>query len=280
MKTLFVAAALVALAFCAPARAQEPAHDVAWTRDFAGGLKLAQKTGKPVLLDFSATWCGPCREMEHGVWPDSKVVGLSQKYVCISVDIDSAEYVAARYRANEIPTIVLADPFGNQISRHTGYMGAAELSDFLDGFPADFTPAVEAIAASDANSNDVDAHMSVASFYAKLGAADMSRKYYERALKAGPLKTDAKRREEVFIAVGLSYLKANDANGARKIFDRCMKECPDGPRHDLALLGLCTAQLRQNKQAEAEKTLAELKAKYPDSPATAQAAQNIAALHH
>lgn len=278
MKILLVSAAVVALSFCAPARAQEPARDVAWTRDFAGGLKLAQKTGKPVLLDFSATWCGPCREMEHAVWPDRAVVARSQKFVCISVDIDNLEYVAARYHADSIPTIVLADPYGNQISRHTGYMGTGELSDFLEGFPEDFTPAVEAIAASDANANDVAAHMSVGSFYAKLGAVDMSRKYYDRALKAEPLKADAAKREEVFIAVGLSYLKTNDANGARKIFDRCMKECPDGPRHDVALLGLCTAQVRQNKQADAEKTLAELKAKYPDSAATAQAAENVASL--
>ena len=272
---VFAASALVVVSLLAPVNGQEPPRDISWTRDFGGGLKAAQKSGKPVLLDFSATWCGPCQAMEREVWPERAVVERAQKFVCISVDVDNLQGMAARYRADSIPLIVLADPYGNQLSRHVGYMGTAELADWLEHFPSDFAPVVEGLAAADANPEDVDALVSVGAFYTKLGAGDVSRKFYERALNTDTLKNDVAKREEVLIAIGLSYLKTGDDGAARKTFERCVKECAGCPRQDFALLGLVTAQIKQGKRKDAERTLADLKAKYPDSPATAQALKNM-----
>ncbi|HQR39789.1 MAG TPA: thioredoxin family protein [Blastocatellia bacterium] len=273
---LFVLTAITAVA--SPVGAQSKAPSVSWTRGYSEGLKAAQQSGKPVLLDFNARWCGPCRAMDEEVWPARAVAERAERFVCVSVDIDNNEGLAQRYRADSIPLIVLADPFGNQLSRHVGYMSVAELSDWLEGFPADFSEVVEALAVSDKDPNEVQAAVNVGDFYARMGVADMSRKYYDRALKSPAIQGDMAKREQILLTMGRTYLKAGDLNAARKTFERCLKECPAGNQCDLAMLGVMTAELRQGKTEDAAKILAEMKARYPNSEATVQAEKNLQAV--
>ena len=249
-----------------------------WVRSYATGLKEAQQAGKPVLLDFTATWCPPCREMEKNVWPDPFVKEAMAKFVCVSVDVDKDPGTAMKYGANSIPLIVLTDPWGNPISKHTGYLRAPELVDWIDAFPDDFSEVLEQIGVADADPNAVDAMTQVAEFYTRAGALEMSRKYYDRALKAAPVKTDVRKREDVLIALGLSNLKLGDYGASRRTFERCLKECAGGSKRDVALLGLTTSQLRQGKMKEAEQTLAILQSEFPSSAATVQARKNVEAI--
>ena len=272
---------LVALVLCACSipstitRAQTRSTSITWNRSFSSGLKEAQKTGKPVLLDFTASWCPPCREMEREVWPDSQVVVSSERFVCVSIDVDMNEGIAMKYGAQSIPLIVLADPWGNVIGRHAGYLDARSVAKWMDAFPSDFSQVLEWIAVADKDPGNAKALTSIGEFYRSVNAYDVSNRYYDRALKSEAAKSDLDLREQVMLVIGLNYLRLGNSNEARKTFERCLRECPTGKRCDTALLGILTTQVNQSKLAEAEKTLAELKAKFPDSTATAQAIRNF-----
>jgi thiol:disulfide interchange protein DsbD len=78
----------------------------------------AARSGKPVLIDFTADWCAACRELEHKTYTDPGVVGESGRFVPILVDCTrSTEEVRAlldRYAIRGLPTIVFIDSGGRR----------------------------------------------------------------------------------------------------------------------------------------------------------------------
>lgn len=90
----------------------------------------------PAVLDFSATWCPPCRQMK----PEFESV--ERKYASrvrfVTIDVDDNEALAREYGIQSIPTIVYIDKSGKEAGRSTGYRSRVEIEDDLNRFlPAD-----------------------------------------------------------------------------------------------------------------------------------------------
>jgi thiol-disulfide isomerase/thioredoxin len=77
----------------------------------------------PILLDFHAEWCGPCRQMRP-VIQDLHRAGMPIK----SIDIDNAPKLAARYRVDAVPAFVIVDRDGRELARTKGIQPASELT--------------------------------------------------------------------------------------------------------------------------------------------------------
>ena len=113
--------------------AQSPPSSVAWRSSFDAALAESARTGKPILADFSASWCPPCTAMKHDVWPDTAVArAANEGYIPLLVDVDSSEgaELARRYGVNGIPTILILGPKG-QVVRAGSYMSRGDMLDFL-----------------------------------------------------------------------------------------------------------------------------------------------------
>ena len=85
----------------------------------------------PVLVDFFATWCGPCRMM-HPVLEQVKAV-LGDRLRIIKVDVDRHGPTAARYGVQAVPTLMLFSE-GQVLWRSSGAMDKAALLSALDPF--------------------------------------------------------------------------------------------------------------------------------------------------
>ncbi len=91
-------------------------------------LLVAPASGESLqLLDFTATWCGPCRATKP------EVAKLKQQgYPIREVDVDENPELASRYRVEAIPTFIVVDGDGTELGRISGAQTAEELARLYD----------------------------------------------------------------------------------------------------------------------------------------------------
>jgi thiol:disulfide interchange protein len=113
------------------------ADQIAWRTDYTSALAESVRSGKPVLLDFSATWCPPCQEMKRQAWPDARVSKLANAdYIPVAMDADAlgSHEPAVRYNVDTIPRLVIVNGQG-RVLKEGAFMSADELADFLKSPP-------------------------------------------------------------------------------------------------------------------------------------------------
>jgi thioredoxin 2 len=85
------------------------------------------KSGIPLLIDFWAPWCGPCRMMAPEFERAAALLEPAVRLVKVNVDEEPA--LAARFRVQSIPTLVLAFA-ERELARAAGARSAAQLADW------------------------------------------------------------------------------------------------------------------------------------------------------
>jgi len=107
---------------------------VPWNEDPAWSEVLraaAADSGRSILIDFHAPWCGPCRVMDAMVYNEGAVIDEFAEVVTVKIDIDvpANAGLQEQFGVELLPTLVWCDPDGREVNRFTGYRNAA---DFLE----------------------------------------------------------------------------------------------------------------------------------------------------
>lgn len=110
-----------------------PGQTITYVEGYESGSRRACEQQRPLLVVFKAAWCPWCGRFAEGTLADPRVVALSRKFVCTTVDADRNADDCRRFGVREFPTVVVSAAGGTGAERRlTGCPTPEELTAALE----------------------------------------------------------------------------------------------------------------------------------------------------
>lgn len=110
--------------------------NAAWINEFDRGLDISKKTGKPLVVLFTADWCPACQELKNDALARGDVAdALKADFTPVKVDLTDQHSengrIAQTFGVSGIPTIIMFDTKGQQVDRVSGAVPGTNLLQWL-----------------------------------------------------------------------------------------------------------------------------------------------------
>jgi thiol:disulfide interchange protein DsbD len=107
---------------------------VEWTPYDDAAYEAALEAGEPIIVDFYADWCVPCKEFDAITFRDPAVIEATADFTTLKADVTQAgseatERLVERFNVNGVPTVLIFDATGEEVARITGFLPP---EDFLE----------------------------------------------------------------------------------------------------------------------------------------------------
>jgi thiol:disulfide interchange protein DsbD len=130
-------AAFVASGFCATTKLTRSESSLSWQHgDLIALRERAKREGHPLLVDFTATWCGACKELDKLTFSADVVKQEAGRFYAVKIDAthDDDPAVVAAMKSLDVkglPTVVLIDSTGREVKRFTDFVAMVPFLEAL-----------------------------------------------------------------------------------------------------------------------------------------------------
>ena len=125
-------AGLVAVSWvCSQGLSAEPAtKSIVWQSDLKAAQKQAIRTGRPIMIVFSADWCTHCGKFEKNTLDNATMAGfINREFVAVHLDFDKQQQTAEILEVEALPCTVILSPEADLLGR---VVGAKAPKDFWE----------------------------------------------------------------------------------------------------------------------------------------------------
>ncbi len=182
---------------------------IQWAKSFDQALKLSADSGKIVMVDFYAEWCGACKQLDSTTYKDKSVIAESRNLIDLKVDTDKSPELSEKYGIRGLPTIVFMDSEGGEITRYTGYMppkefiaAMREAQETEKGFRAAQKTAKE-------DPDNVEAHSLLATNYYQRRKLEQGATHLKEVVRLDP-ENKSGELPQLYMQAGLACGKSGD----------------------------------------------------------------------
>ncbi|MEZ4306723.1 MAG: cytochrome c biogenesis protein CcdA [Polyangiaceae bacterium] len=115
-----------------------PKAQLAWLHSEDEALAKHKQENRPLLVDFTATWCGACQEMAKDTFADPRVMAKAGNFVAVKIDATNDEdplvtEVMEKYKVKGLPTVLVIDSHGTERKRFTEFVGPERFLTEIEG---------------------------------------------------------------------------------------------------------------------------------------------------
>lgn len=116
-----------------------PGARIAWLDDYTLARQQAEREHRPLLVDFGASWCGACGELDRETFSDPRVVSDARRFVAVRVDLSPGADLArgqallSRYGQRGLPLVVLHRTGGQEAARITSFVPPERMVELMRG---------------------------------------------------------------------------------------------------------------------------------------------------
>jgi thiol:disulfide interchange protein DsbD len=114
-----------------------PGAEIHWMDDYEEARALAEREDRPLLVDFGASWCGACQELDRHTFSDRRVIAEGRRFVPVRLDLSSGEEktrgerILAQYNQRGLPLVVLHHAGGEESARVTRFVEAEQMVQLM-----------------------------------------------------------------------------------------------------------------------------------------------------
>lgn len=106
---------------------------VRWTESIPSAVKQHREGRRPMVIYFTADYCGYCRKMERDTWNDPKVVRrIHDGFVALKVDAEQHPELVKRLGVEGLPATIIFNSEGERIQTLSGYSRSGTVIESLD----------------------------------------------------------------------------------------------------------------------------------------------------
>ena len=128
--------AAVAISFASRPPAQADDHEVsrlAWRKSYKQACEEASRRKRPILVKITASWCGPCRQMQQLTFTDERLRRrLRKDFVLLELDADENPDLMSGFHVEAYPTTLVVSHELKVVSRMTGFKSAGDMISSLE----------------------------------------------------------------------------------------------------------------------------------------------------
>lgn len=256
---------------------------IRWEHRLEDALKKAKSSGKPVMIDFWAEWCGWCHRLDQTTYVDPDVARLiTTDFIAVKIDTEagkrSAE-IASKYGVQSLPTIAFISPSGRPIDRISGFQGPGPFPRTLETVKAKAAKVIAWENTLDKDPQDAAALFQLGMHMFEQESYEESRDLLRRAAEADVRRPVADRKQTRML-IGIIDRYDAKYQRAEAVLKEGLALEPATEFDPKMLYVLARVYAASNKTAEARVILNRVLSEYPASSVAQKARETLVALGH